>query len=150
MCCHVHQPWTWLFISYRDWFNTAVTPWGFWKAQWDLWDSASLLDTLRDALCVQISLLGLRPSHQAKRNLWSLQSNSVPEQKCWLRKVSVRSTERNRPGVTPFLQQCTAETTSAERAQGGALGTDAEHIPHAQQNSHFTFTSSTSTLEKRG
>lgn len=80
MCCHVHQPWTWLFISYRDWFNTAVTPWGFWKAQWDLWDSASLLDTLRDALCVQISLLGLRPSHQAKRNLWPLQSNSVPEQ----------------------------------------------------------------------
>lgn len=49
---------------------TQLWPWSFWEAQKDLWDSASLPDTSREGVYVQISLSGLKPPHQAARTLW--------------------------------------------------------------------------------
>lgn len=105
------------------WIDLILLQLWDWKAQWDLQDSASLHDASREAPYVQISLLVLNPPQQAKRDLWQLQSNSVPEPKCWLQKG-----ERNRS--YSLISTCTAMTTSAEQAQGRAPGIDATHTPY--------------------
>lgn len=139
MFCHVQQLWTWLFISYKDWFNTAVTmrllkgtmgPLGLCKPPWHFKRGTPYPDF---SLRTKITTPGKKESATASEQFcsWTEVLGSG--------KVRVGTTEKKGPGITPFLQQCTAVTTSAEQAQGGVPGIDSVHIPHAQQKSHFTF-----------